>query len=135
MYARLGRMTEWRDTGDEVFIGEGTKLYWMDGRDRSILDIRTIEFRHDFTIAALPGPWQASAFVDSGRVLVYKDPFLLGPNSARLSSAGVGLHWSAPHDWVVGASVATPVGSKPALLGPHASTSTRFWLQVQRGFY
>jgi hypothetical protein len=47
----------------------------------------------------------------------------------------VGLHWSAPHDWVVGASVATPVGSKPALLGPHANTSTRFWLQVQKGFY
>jgi type VI secretion system protein ImpE len=41
---RLGRMTDWRAIGDDVFVGEGTKLYWMDGQDRSILDLRTIEF-------------------------------------------------------------------------------------------
>jgi len=41
---RLGRMTDWRDLGDELFTGEGTKLFWMDGKDKSILDIRTIEF-------------------------------------------------------------------------------------------
>jgi type VI secretion system protein ImpE len=41
---RLGRMTDWRDLGSETFVGEGTKLYWMDGKDRSILDIETIEF-------------------------------------------------------------------------------------------
>lgn len=125
------------DTSEQFYLGGPSTVR---GYDIGVVsgaqgNLATIEFRHDFTIAALPGPWQASAFVDSGRVLVYKDPFLLGPNSARLSSAGMGLHWSAPHDWVVGASVATPVGSKPALLGPHASTSTRFWLQVQRGFY
>ena len=45
--ARLGRMSDWRDLGEELFIGEGTKLYWMDGRDKSILDIRTIEFSHE----------------------------------------------------------------------------------------
>jgi type VI secretion system protein ImpE len=43
---RLGRMTDWRDAGDEVFIGEGMKMFWMDGRDKSILDIRTLEFSH-----------------------------------------------------------------------------------------
>lgn len=43
---RLGRMTDWRDTGEDLFIGEGTKLFWMDGRDKSILDLRTIEFNH-----------------------------------------------------------------------------------------
>jgi Protein of avirulence locus involved in temperature-dependent protein secretion len=41
---RLGRMTDWRDAGDDVFVGEGTKLFWMDGKDRSIFDIETIEF-------------------------------------------------------------------------------------------
>jgi len=41
---RLGRMTDWRDVGEELFVGEGTKLFWMDGKDRSILDVRTIEF-------------------------------------------------------------------------------------------
>jgi type VI secretion system protein ImpE len=44
---RLGRMTDWRDAGDDVFIGEGTKLYWMDGRDKSMLDIRSLEFVRD----------------------------------------------------------------------------------------
>ncbi len=43
---RLGRMTDWRDVGDEVFVGEGTKLFWMDGRDKSILDINSIKFNH-----------------------------------------------------------------------------------------
>ena len=41
---RLGRMTDWRDVGDEVFVGEGTKLFWMDGRDKSILDITSVKF-------------------------------------------------------------------------------------------
>ncbi len=41
---RLGRMTDWRDLGDELFVGEGMRLFWMDGKDRSILDIETIEF-------------------------------------------------------------------------------------------
>jgi len=41
---RLGRMTDWRDAGEELFIGEGTKLFWMDGQDKPILDIKSIEF-------------------------------------------------------------------------------------------
>jgi type VI secretion system protein ImpE len=45
-HVRLGRMTDWRDAGEELFIGEGMKMFWMDGRDKSILDTRTIEFSH-----------------------------------------------------------------------------------------
>lgn len=41
---RLGRMTDWRPLGEDLYIGEGTKLFWMDGKDKSILDIETIEF-------------------------------------------------------------------------------------------
>jgi type VI secretion system protein ImpE len=41
---RLGRMTDWRDLGDELFSGEGTKLFWMDGKDKSIFDLKTLEF-------------------------------------------------------------------------------------------
>ncbi len=44
---RLGRTVDWRDAGDEIYIGEGTRLFTMDGKDKSILDIQTIEFRHD----------------------------------------------------------------------------------------
>lgn len=44
---RLGRMTDWRDLGDDIFAGEGLKLFWMDGKDRSILDLETVEFEHE----------------------------------------------------------------------------------------
>ncbi len=44
---RLGRMTDWRDLGSDIYRGEGLKLFWMDGKDRSILDIDTIEFQHE----------------------------------------------------------------------------------------
>lgn len=46
---RLGRMTDWRDLGNELFVGEGMRSFWMDGRDRSLLDIKTIEFTHSET--------------------------------------------------------------------------------------
>lgn len=41
---RLGRMTDWRDAGSEIFIGEGLKSFWMDGADRPILELKTVEF-------------------------------------------------------------------------------------------
>ncbi len=44
---RLGRKTDWRDLGDDIFVGAGTKLFWMDGTDRSILDIESIKFEHE----------------------------------------------------------------------------------------
>jgi len=44
---RLGRMTDWREAGEELYIGEGMKLYWMDGKEKSILEIQTIEFSHE----------------------------------------------------------------------------------------
>jgi len=97
-------------------------------------NLGTIEFRHDMIFQLLPGPWQAAIFVDSGHVQQYKTPFVPGPNSGRVSSVGVGLHWSAPQDWVASVSVATPIGNTPALIGPNADTSTRFWFSVQKGF-
>ena len=44
---RLGRMTDWRDVGSETYVGEGMRVFWMDGRDKSILDIETLEFKHE----------------------------------------------------------------------------------------
>jgi type VI secretion system protein ImpE len=43
---RLGRMTDWRDAGEEIFIGEGLRLYWFDGRDKGFLELKEIEFNH-----------------------------------------------------------------------------------------
>lgn len=45
--ARLGRMTEWLDSGAEILTGEGTKMFWMDGKDKSIFDLETIEFKRE----------------------------------------------------------------------------------------
>jgi hemolysin activation/secretion protein len=125
------------DTSEQFYLGGPNTVR---GYDVGVVsgaegNLATIEFRHDMTIALLPGPWQALAFVDSGHIQAYKTTFFPGPNSARLNSAGVGLHWTAPHDWLVSTSVATPIGNKPELAGPHVSTSTRFWIQVQKGFY
>jgi type VI secretion system protein ImpE len=41
---RLGRMTDWRDAGSEIFIGEGMRMFWSDGRDKPILELNEIEF-------------------------------------------------------------------------------------------
>lgn len=43
---RLGRSVDWRDAGDDIYVGEGSKLFMMDGTNMSILDIKTIEFKH-----------------------------------------------------------------------------------------
>ena len=44
---RLGRMTDWRDVGNDLFVGEGLRLFWMDGKDRPILELKSIEFDHE----------------------------------------------------------------------------------------
>ena len=41
---RLGRMTDWHDAGSEIFTGEGMRLFWFDGRDKGILELKEIEF-------------------------------------------------------------------------------------------
>ena len=41
---KLGRMTDWRDLGKDLYIGEGARRFWMNGQDRSILEINKIEF-------------------------------------------------------------------------------------------
>lgn len=46
---RLGRKTDWHDLGDDIFVGAGTRLYWMDGEDRSVFELETIEFEHEDT--------------------------------------------------------------------------------------
>ena len=41
---RLGRMTDWRDAGEEIFIGEGMRMFGFDGKDKPILELNEIEF-------------------------------------------------------------------------------------------
>lgn len=44
---RLGRMTDWREAGEEIFIGEGMRMFWSDGKDKPILELKEIEFTHE----------------------------------------------------------------------------------------
>lgn len=41
---RLGKAVDWRDAGDDIYVGEGIKLFSVGGDSKSILDIQTIEF-------------------------------------------------------------------------------------------
>jgi type VI secretion system protein ImpE len=44
---RLGRSVDWRDLGDDLFVGEGSRLFWMSGKDMPLLDIQTISFKRE----------------------------------------------------------------------------------------
>jgi protein involved in temperature-dependent protein secretion len=37
-------MTDWRDAGEDIYVGEGLKLFWMDGSDTPILELKTVDF-------------------------------------------------------------------------------------------
>ncbi len=43
---RLGRMTDWKDLGEDVYIGEGMRMFWSEGKDKPILELNEIEFIH-----------------------------------------------------------------------------------------
>jgi len=123
------------DTSEQFFLGGPNSVR---GYDVGVLagsqgNLFSLEYRHDFTIPGLAGQWQAKLFGDTGRVTVYKDTFARGINSGRISSAGIGLNWTGPHEWTASATVATPIGNTPDLL-PNADTKTRLWVQVMKGF-
>jgi hemolysin activation/secretion protein len=125
------------DTSEQFYLGGPDSVR---GYDVGVLagaegNLATIEFRHDATFGFIPGRWQFAVFVDSGRVQPYKDAIFPGPNSARLNSAGLGVHWSGPNSWLINASIANPVGNTPELLGANASTHAHFWVEVRKGFY
>lgn len=44
---RLGKATDWRDTGDDIFVGEGLRVFQYDGGYIPISDLKTIEFNHN----------------------------------------------------------------------------------------
>lgn len=94
-------------------------------------NLTTAEWRHALNLPG-QGRWLLSTFVDRGHVQVYKSPFATGTNSSTLSDAGVGLHWSGSHDWVVSTEVATRVGPTSKLL--RSDASHRIWIEVRKGF-
>jgi type VI secretion system protein ImpE len=44
---RLGRVTDWRDLGEDIYVGEGSRVFQFDGGYKPISEIETIEFNHE----------------------------------------------------------------------------------------
>lgn len=50
---RLGRSVDWRELGDDIFIGEGMRLFSVDGKETPLLDVQTILFSHEAAAAQI----------------------------------------------------------------------------------
>lgn len=46
---RLGKIADWRDLGEDIFVGEGSRVFQFDGGYKPIFEIETIEFDHEVT--------------------------------------------------------------------------------------
>jgi len=87
----------------------------------------TVELRHN-----LNQSWQAIAFWDSEHIVVNQNTWVAGVNSATLTGAGVGLNWMGRDSWNVRTYVAARIGAPSVLVA--ASSSSRVWVQVGKGF-
>jgi hemolysin activation/secretion protein len=83
---------------------------------------------------AMPGQLQLIGFIDTGRVIVNKNPWpgAAGVNRRTLSGAGVGLNWSDTNNFMVRAYYAFKVGDEVATSSP--DKSGRFWIQAVKYF-
>ncbi len=124
------------DTSEQFYLGGPDSVR---GYDVGVLSgsrgyLATLEYRHDSTFQNIPGIWQFSVFVDTGWVQQYKNPFVPGPNTGVLSSAGFGVQWNGPYKLLLSASVAFPFGRTPEILSTNANTSVHCWVQLRKAF-
>jgi hemolysin activation/secretion protein len=80
----------------------------------------------------LAGQLHLVGFVDWGAVTLNKNPWLPGPNTRRLSGAGVGLTWADYNNFVVRAYYAFRLGDEVATSAP--DKKGRFWIQGVKYF-
>ncbi|AIF48209.1 ShlB/FhaC/HecB family hemolysin secretion/activation protein [Dyella japonica] len=94
--------------------------------------LATMELRHDLGLPG--GAWQGSMFVDQGGMWINPQPWAgtTGSNHATLASAGLGVNWVGPDQWLAQVQVGQPVGSTPEQAGKRPST--RAWVQLSKGF-
>ena len=78
------------------------------------------------------GQMQLIGFVDTGTVMLNKDPWAAGENRRTLSGAGIGLNWVDNDNFVVKAYYARKLGNATALSAP--DKSGRFWVQAAKYF-
>lgn len=80
----------------------------------------------------MPGQVQLVGFVDTGRIILHKNPCSAGPNSRSLSGAGIGVNWFESGNFMVRAYYAFKLGSEAATSAPDADG--RFWIQAVKYF-
>ncbi len=80
----------------------------------------------------LPGQLQLIAFIDAGRVSLYKNPQDAEPNRRTLSGAGLGFNWYENNNFMVRAYYAVKLGNEDATSAP--DKSGRLWIQVVKYF-
>jgi hemolysin activation/secretion protein len=80
----------------------------------------------------LPGRLQLIAFIDAGRVSLYKNPQGTQPNHRSLSGAGLGFNWYESNNFMVRAYYAVKLGNEEATSAP--DKSGRFWIQAVKYF-
>ncbi|WP_233885687.1 ShlB/FhaC/HecB family hemolysin secretion/activation protein [Paraburkholderia flagellata] len=124
------------DTSEQFYLGGPDSVR---GYDVGVLSgsrgyLATVEYRHDAAFQNIPGIWQFSVFVDTGWVQQYKNPFVPGPNTGQLSSAGFGVQWNGPYKLLLSGSVAFPFGRTPEILSANANTSVHCWVQLRKAF-
>lgn len=121
------------DTAEQFYLGGANNVRGYDtgalaGTQGQMLNL---EYRRTLHLG-MPGTWIAMAFVDGGRVSMYKDTFAPGTNSVHTQDAGLGLRWQGENQWSVSADVAHPIGARPAIVGE--THDVRAWVQIQKGF-
>jgi hemolysin activation/secretion protein len=89
------------------------------------------EIRHDLG-TSVGGQWQAIAFIDSAQITVNRFAWVTGASRVELRGAGVGLNWAGPDRWSARASIAAPLGSRPALAA--SPPSIRAWVEIAMRF-
>ena len=80
----------------------------------------------------LPGQLQLIAFIDAGRVGLYKNPLGTESNYRTLSGAGLGLNWYEVNNFMVRVYYAGKLGDEAATSAP--DKSGRFWIQAVKYF-
>ncbi len=94
----------------------------------------TVELRHllDMPVWGADGRSQLMVFFDSARLSINKAPWLSGINQARLSGAGIGFVWAGTKQLTAQLSLATRLGSLPALVT--SSAKVHAWAVVSKEF-
>jgi hemolysin activation/secretion protein len=132
----LGGSVQWADqnldSSEKMSIGgpNSVRAYGVGAVSADRGYFATAELRHFFGAAA--GRWQGVAFVDSAHVTLNRSPWTDGTNRATLTGAGVGLEWFGAQLWRVKASVASRLGSRPAVI--EDGSRTRGWVEISKSF-